>query len=52
MTDVVSSVTTALDAIKTDALDVIAAVAPIGIAIAGAFLVWKYGMRFFKAISK
>lgn len=47
-----TAITTALDGIKSDALSTIAAVAPIGIAIAGAFLVWRYGMKFFKSISK
>lgn len=49
---VVSSMTTALSAIKTDALDAIGAVAPIGIGIMGVFLVWRYGIRFFKGLSK
>lgn len=50
--DVSSSITTALTAVKTDALATISAVAPIGIAIMGVFLVWRYGIRFFKSISK
>ena len=50
--DVTSSMTTALTAVKTDAMSAIGAVAPIAIAIAGAFLVWRLGMRFFKSISK
>lgn len=50
--DVSTAIVTALEAIKTDALATIAAVAPVGIAIAGAFLVWRYGMRFFKSISR
>jgi len=51
-TGVSGSMEAALNAVKADALDVIATVAPIGISIAGAFLVWRYGMKFFKAISK
>ena len=50
--DVTSSMTTALTAVKTDAMSAIGAVAPIAIGIAGAFLVWRLGMRFFKSISK
>jgi len=48
----VQAITTALTTVQTDALEVISAVAPIAIGIAGAFLVWRYGMKFFKAISK
>lgn len=48
----VTAMTTALTAVQSDALEVIAAVAPIAIGIAGVFLVWRYGMKFFKAISK
>lgn len=48
----VTAITDALTLVQADALDVIAAVAPIAISIAGAFLVWRYGMKFFKAISK
>lgn len=50
--NLITSMTTALNAIKADSLEAIGAVAPIGIAIMGAFLVWRYGMRFFKALSK
>jgi hypothetical protein len=46
------AMTTALTTVQTDALGAIAAVAPIGIGIMGAFLVWKYGLKFFKAIAK
>lgn len=49
---VVQSVTTALSSIAADVTDVLAAVAPIALGIAGTFLVWRYGMKFFKAISK
>ena len=50
--DVSSAISTALTAVKTDTLEAIATVAPIGISIAGAFLVWRYGLKFFKSISK
>lgn len=52
METTVTAITTALQTVADDALSVIAGVAPIAISIAGAFLVWRYGMRFFKAISK
>lgn len=47
-----TALTTALTTVKTDALAALAAVAPIAIAILGAFLVWKFGIRFFKGIAK
>ncbi|MDN4765985.1 hypothetical protein QYP21_19075 [Clostridioides difficile] len=50
--DVSSSMTTALTTVKTDALAAISAVAPISLSIMGVFLVWKYGIRFFKSVSK
>ncbi|WP_131009560.1 hypothetical protein [Clostridioides difficile] len=50
--DVSSSMTTALTTVKTDALAAISAVAPIALSIMGVFLVWKYGIRFFKSVSK
>jgi hypothetical protein len=43
---------TALTSVKDDALAALAVVAPVGIAILGAFLVWKYGIRFFKGLAK
>lgn len=42
----------ALTTIAGDVTSVIGAVAPIGLGIAGMFLVWKYGLRFFKSFSK
>ncbi len=50
--DLITTMTSALDLIKTDAMGAVAAVAPIAIGIAGAFLVWRYGMRFFKSLAK
>lgn len=47
-----SPIVTALTTVKTDALSVLGAVAPVAIAIFGAFLVWRYGIKFFKGISK
>lgn len=48
----ITAMTTALTTIKTDALSALAAVAPVAIGIMGAFLVWKYGIKFFKGIAK
>lgn len=49
---VAESIGSALQAVASDAMQVLSTVAPIAISIAGAFLVWRYGMRFFKSISK
>lgn len=49
---VAESIGSALQTVASDAMDVLATVAPIAITIAGTFLVWRYGMRFFKSISK
>lgn len=46
------AMTTALQAVRSDALGALSAVAPIAIGIMGAFLVWKYGIRFFKGLAK
>jgi hypothetical protein len=43
---------TALKSVQTDAMSALATVAPYAIAIMGAFLVWKYGMKFFKSLAK
>lgn len=50
--DVEQAMSTALTGIKTDALSVLSTVAPIAIGIMGAFLVWRYGIRFFKSLAK
>lgn len=47
-----SAMTTSLTGVKTDSLNALATVAPMAIGIMGAFLVWKYGVKFFKAIAK
>lgn len=52
VTTMSDSVGSALQDVAAEAMDVLATVAPIAIGIAGAFLVWRYGMRFFKSISK
>lgn len=49
---VVSSMSSSLEAVKGDALSAIATVAPFAISVMGAFLVWRYGIRFFKSLSK
>ena len=52
MTDLVSSVTDALQGTADQIIEVLGAVAPIGLGIVGIFLVWRYGVRFFKSLSK
>lgn len=47
-----AAVSGALQTVATDVLASIGTIAPVALSIAGAFLVWKYGMRFFKSISK
>jgi uncharacterized membrane protein YhiD involved in acid resistance len=47
-----TGLTTALQGVQTDAIGVLGDVAPYGIAIMGAFLVWRYGIKFFKGLSK
>lgn len=44
--------TTSLTTVKTDSLSALLVVAPIAVAILGAFLVWKFGIRFFKGLIK
>lgn len=52
MPDVVSSIGGAVQPIQTQAVGALAVVAPIAIGILGAFLVWKFGIKFFKGVSK
>ena len=47
-----TAIGTAFSTVQTDALAALTAVAPVAIAIFGAFLVWKLGKKFFSAISK
>lgn len=47
-----TAMTTALTTIKTDAIAALAAIAPVAIGIMGAFLIWKYGVKFFKGLAK
>ena len=46
------AVVSALETVATDITSTIGAIAPVALGIAGTFLVWRYGMRFFKSISK
>ncbi len=50
--DVSSAVVTALQTTASSITGTLNQVAPIGLGIAGTFLVWRYGMRFFKSLSK
>lgn len=50
--DVGTQMGNALQGVQESALSTIGTVAPYGIAIMGAFLVWRYGLRFFKSIAK
>lgn len=43
---------TALTTIAGDITSTIAEVAPIAVGIVGVFLIWKFGMKFFKSLSK
>lgn len=44
--------TGALNLIVADIILVLQIVAPIAFSILGIFLVWRYGMKFFKSMSK
>lgn len=49
---VAGDVSAALEATASDITGVLASVAPIGLGIVGVFLAWRYGIRFFKSLSK
>ena len=49
--DVTAALGDSLGGVKDDALNAIVTVAPFGVAIMGAFLVWKYGINFFRTLS-
>lgn len=51
-TGLVSNVTSAIQTTADQITEVLGAIAPIALSIVGVFLVWRYGMRFFKALSK
>ena len=43
---------TTLTPVKIDALGALTAIAPVAICIMGAFLVWRFGVKFFKRLAK
>lgn len=47
-----NAVASALTTIATNITNTISAVAPVAIGIVGVFLVWKFGIRFFKSVAK
>ena len=47
-----NAVTSALTTIATNITTTINSVAPVAIGIVGVFLVWKFGIRFFKSVAK
>lgn len=49
---VAGDITTALTETAGTITGVLGSVAPIALGIAGVFLAWRYGMRFFKSLSK
>lgn len=46
-----SGITTAMGGVKTEFEATVAGVAPIAVGIVAIFLVWKYGLKFFKSIT-
>lgn len=49
---IATGVSEALRTVVTDTIATMSAVAPIAITIFGTMLAWRYGMRFFKSLSK
>lgn len=47
-----TAMSTALGGVKSDAIGALGIIAPIAIGIMGAFLVWKFGIKFFKGLAK
>lgn len=47
-----SAMSSAFQGIATQITSGLTEVAPIAIGIVGAFLVWKYGIKFFKGLAK
>ena len=47
-----TALVTAIQGIQTNVLAALGSVAPLGVAIMGAFLVWRYGVKFFKSLAK
>lgn len=50
--DVSADVAGALQTTASSITGVLGAVAPVALGIVGVFLAWRYGMRFFKSLSK
>lgn len=46
-----SSVSSSLQTVAADIKSTLGTVAPVGLGIAGAFLAWKLGMKFFKSLT-
>lgn len=49
---IVTSMTSSLQGIGTDALAGLTSVAPYAISVMGGYLVWRYGVKFFKGLAK
>ena len=47
-----TSMKTAFTAVKTDFTSAVSVIAPIALGIAGIFIAWKLGFRFFKSLTK
>lgn len=47
-----SAVVSALESTASQITSTMSSIGPVALGIAGTFLVWRYGMRFFKSISK
>ncbi|MBC9706234.1 MAG: hypothetical protein H9W81_14915 [Enterococcus sp.] len=49
---VASTVVSSLTSVAGDITSTITQIAPIACGIVGVFLVWKFGIRFFKSVAK
>lgn len=47
-----TALVTGLTAVKTDVLSIVTAILPIALGIVGVFLAVRFGMKFFKSVSK
>lgn len=48
---VANTMATAFTSVQSDFTSTVEKIAPIAIAIVGVFLVWKFGLRFFKSVT-
>ena len=48
---VATTMQTAFTAVQSDFNATVTAIAPIGVGICSVFLVWKFGLKFFKAVT-